>query len=196
LAFTDWIDDVIEYVAGTIVLKGDLDLNGHRLILTPQQREQLRGPAGTSVKGEKGDRGDPGQKGDPGLPGKDAVETRVIIQGGKGDKGEKGDRGAAGSPGVGIKGDPGVPGAKGDKGDPGKDAELPDVAILAKEAARHVRIDSVRAGAGPWPNGGTLGQVLGVVSTLDSEKVGWLTPVASGGGMTQPQVLKLVSLRG
>lgn len=68
--------------------------------LTPEQKEELRGPQGVPGKD-----GAPGPQGEPGKPGE------------KGDKGDQGEKGE--------KGDPGPQGPQGIQGPPGADSTVP-----------------------------------------------------------------------
>lgn len=77
--------------------------------LTPEQKEELRGPQG--VPGKDGAPGPQGPQGEPGKPGE---------KGDKGDPGETGPQGPKGDQGIqGETGPQGEQGPKGDKGDPG-----------------------------------------------------------------------------
>jgi microcystin-dependent protein len=80
-------------------------LGGVVLSVVIKHADDLRGPAGISVKGEKGDKGDPGAvgplgpegpAGPVGAPGPQGLQG---LTGPKGDKGDKGDQGERGEPG-------------------------------------------------------------------------------------------------
>lgn len=84
--------------------------------LTPEQKEELRGPQGVpgkdgapgpqgpqgepGAKGEKGDTGPQGPKGDPGIQGPQGIPGEQGPQGIQGPKGDQGEQGIQGNPGA------------------------------------------------------------------------------------------------
>ena len=106
--------------------------------LTPEQKEELRGPKGdtgaTGARGEKGDRGERGADGAAGAQGPTGE------RGPKGDKGDKGNTGERGP--IGPMGPMGPQGPKGDKGDPGTGAVI---SVNGKDGVVVLKAEDIKA---------------------------------------------------
>lgn len=112
--------------------------------LTPEQKEQLRGPQGP--QGEVGPQGEPGEKGDKGEPGE------------KGPQGDKGDKGDAGE--QGAQGEVGPEGPQGETGPAGADGHTPVKGIDYFTAEDKAELLSGYTKVYNLPSGGRTGTAL------------------------------------
>lgn len=120
--------------------------------LTPEQKEQLRGPQGLQgpqgiqgpqglpgADGLQGERGPAGEQGPQGTPGIQGPAGETGPQGPIGETGPQGEQGPEGPQGVqGIQGSEGQKGEKGEQGLPGEDGFSPSISVKESTDDRYV----------------------------------------------------------